>query len=53
MLPVLGILPLYYIVAQMDITTQDKTLKKVKVKNIWELFLDAIIDTCQRSLVNL
>jgi peptidoglycan/LPS O-acetylase OafA/YrhL len=45
MLPVLGILPLYYIVAQMDITTHDKTLKKVKVKNIWELFLDAIIGT--------
>ena len=45
MLPVLGILPLYYIVAQLDFTTQDKTLKKVKVKNIWELFLDTIIGT--------
>jgi hypothetical protein len=45
MLPVLGILPLYYFVAQMDITVQEKTLVKVKPKGFIQLILDCLFGT--------
>jgi hypothetical protein len=45
MLPLFFIIQIYYLVAKMDITVNEKTLSKVKAKKYPELLLDGLIGT--------